>query len=430
MRTGLALAALVLTAQSAAATDWYVDGLNGNDSNPGTWQLPFASPWKGISEAGPGDTVHILPTITYASIGVYGKSGTASAPITVQGDGVNPLTSVNGHRANFGIQVNVDSNGAPSSYINIKNFDVKAPGPWYGIYVGQGCHHVVISGNLVHGSGNGGIGTGFADYVTVSGNTVYNNAQYTANGIYGSGISFWDNTDIDGNTGVKMIVSGNIVYNNTNKPQSGGYDTDGNGIILDDSRHTESDGNAYGGKTLIENDIVYGNGGRGISTYESDHAIIVNNTAYKNNADPYESAWEPGEIMLAHSGDSLIYNNAGYSAGGSSQATGQHVGLTVEDGSGDPITVDYNLLYNLDGQKAEDYLGTGEHVNYNTVTFGANNIWGDPLFKNASNRNFMLKSNSPGIGTALPSEAPRTDIRGKSRPRNGPTEMAAYQQGR
>ncbi len=41
----------MLFAQGAFATDWYVDGKNGSDTNPGTKAAPFFNGWKGVQSA-------------------------------------------------------------------------------------------------------------------------------------------------------------------------------------------------------------------------------------------------------------------------------------------------------------------------------------------------------------------------------------------
>ena len=56
----------------------------------------------------------------------------------------------------------------------------------------------------------------------------------------------------------------------------------------------EINGDSYGGRgpvsnytfpTLVENNLVYSNGGKGIQIQLSDNVTIRNNTAYHNNLD-------------------------------------------------------------------------------------------------------------------------------------------------
>jgi serralysin len=417
--------------RSADAADWYVDGMYGNDTNPGTKSAPFCHPWRGIQVAQPGDTVHLLPTMIYPQFAILDKTGTASAPITITGDGVAPaLTQVKADGTGFAIQVNRGTKNISPSYITVSNFDAQAPGPWSAIYVGNGSHHIVITKNRLHNSGQYGVATTHADYITISHNTIYRNSQNTNGGMsFASGISTYENTDIDSNTGVKMIIDSNIVHDNTNYHSNQiGTNSDGSGIIVDDARHSKSDNQPYNGRTLIENNVVYNNGGRGIYVFSSDHVTVVNNTAYHNNQDPAEGSWRPGEIMAYAAGDMNIFNNIAYS-GGNGCPTNCRVALSIESGSGGSITVDNNINFNAQNDVSlEYYMGGTQHVNANLVTIGLHNLWADPLFQNAVSHIFLLQPGSPGLVAASTVIAPAVDIRGKKRPPQGPTEVAAYQQ--
>jgi parallel beta-helix repeat protein len=398
---------ILLFSIQASATDWYIDGLHGNDDHSGAKNEPLRNTWRGVQFARPGDTIHLLPTTVYGDIGI-GKSGTPSAFITLKGEGVAPnLTKIKTDGTNFGIQVN-----SGASYINITNFDVEATGPWYGIYIGDKSHHVTVTNNNVHDSGNGGIGATRADYITVKNNTVRGSCRNTTNGVYGSGISFYQSTDIDSNTGVKMVVDGNTVYGNTNTPSGSPLDADGSGIILDDLRHGQGDKIPYRGRTLVQNNIVAGNGGRGVSIYNSDHATVMSNTVFHNNQDPHEASWRPGEVMIENGGGDIdIVDNILYSDGASgTSATGAHVALSVghaDDGVG-PVNADFNLLYNSKNEGGLSfYAGTDPgHGNSNSVTFDSHNMFGNPLFVapnvDAANANFHLQPDSPALAAGLP----------------------------
>ncbi len=430
------LFSLITLSTPAFATTWYVDGKSGNDNNAGSSSAPFQTTWRGIQYAQPGDTVYILPTITYPQFGIF-KSGTSTAPITIAGGnpGTTQLTSVQTDGTDFGIQIN---EGA--SYINLRNFNVVAPGNWSGIYVGFGSYHIKITSNAAHDCGLSGISTTGADYLTISGNLIYNNAHYTQNNVRGSGISTYENENSDNQTGIKNYITGNFIYGNTNQASSGdGYvDSDGNGIILDDLRHTQkSDPTSnvpYKGTTFVANNIIFANGGEGISISNSDHALVVNNTLYGNNRDPAESAWRPGEIGVYNGGDVSIYNNILYGDGsGGTANTGAHVVLSVEnstDGVGS-ITADYNLLYNLTNNSSlMFYLGQDPgHNNTNAVILNSHNFWNDPLFVNAIGGNVHVATNSPALNAGNTSVSPTNDFSNAPRSRTKPNvDIGAYQQ--
>jgi parallel beta-helix repeat protein len=352
MLTLLTAVGALSVAGPALAADYYVDGVNGLQSSPGTAALPFAYFWQAEQVAKPGDTIRLMPTMVYANLAIQ-TSGAAGAPITIEGAGASPnLTAVTGGGSGFGIWIN-------AQYVTIQSFDVTAPGAWAGIYVAANNHHVTIESNVVHGAGLDGISTFGDDYMTISHNTVYDNANYTGDGIFASGISTLGNLDIDSSTSTKMIVEGNTVYSNTNVPDcpptgctAADTDSDGNGIIVDNTQRTRWDNIHYHGHTLISNNVVYGNGGRGIYTYLSDHVTVTGNTQYLNNQDPYEGNYLPGEVEANGSGDIAFDNNILYSDGGVGISnginTGRHYGLSFQyctDGVG-RLVAENNVVYN------------------------------------------------------------------------------------
>lgn len=75
-------------------------------------------------------------------------------------------------------------------------------------------HHIQILNNSTHDFPGNGIESDGADYLTVSGNTSYNNTQYYPGG--GSCISIGTLKDIDPVTTYKTFVTGNVLYNCVN----------------------------------------------------------------------------------------------------------------------------------------------------------------------------------------------------------------------
>jgi parallel beta-helix repeat protein len=428
------LAAMTACATQAAwSTDYYVDGLKGNDNFAGTAKLPFKNVWRAWAVATPGDKIHLLPTVTYSPIYLSGKSGTATASITLMGEGVSPnRTKVSGGGVNMGIMIDAGAN-----YLRIENLDITAPGHgnysgWSGIFI-QNSHNIVVSGNYIHDSGCSGVQTESADYVRVEKNLVVGNAKDTYNNIYCSGISTHENLDFDSNTGFKIYITNNIVHSNTNTKslmcKAPCTNSDGNGIIIDDSRRTQSDFHAYHGGHMLYNNVIFNNGGRGIDVYRSDNVVMLTNTLYNNNQDPLEGAWRPGEISIAESGNINVYNNILHSDGAAgTTATGAHVSVSVQDNnSGGPIIIDQNVLYNSVNDTS---LQTYFRNNLVSVSYGTANKWGNPLFKMPSSdpsvADFRVKIGSPAAGIVSQSwYFPGIDILGVAR--SSPVTAGAYQ---
>lgn len=421
LRLGLltVLGAATALSHPAAATDWYVDGKVGKSSNRGTAASPFLYFWQATQAAKPGDTVYVVPSIVYPHLSIS-VSGTATQPITFIGAGAAPgLTQIVGDSGHFAMWVN-------ANYVAIRNFDLSAPGTQAALHVAENHHHITIANNVAHDSGGNGLSTVGDDYITISHNTVYGNAKNTSNNVFNSGISTLGNVDIDGNTGVKMVIDGNVVYGNTNTPTcpSTGcaatvQDSDGNGIIIDDLRRMQRDHVAYRGRTLISNNVVFGNGGRGIHIYLSDHVTATGNTVYYNNQDPYEGNYRPGEIEVLFASDVAVTNNILVSDGGvgigNGKNTGTHLPFSVANCSGTgAVTFQNNLGYNPRGDQTLVFSRS------NTVTLNvANNLFANPNFVlpslNPTIADFRLLPGSPALQVGNAATATSVDVLGVTR---------------
>ncbi len=194
-------------------------------------------------------------------------------------------------------------------------------------------------------------------------------------------------------TSYKTIVSGNISYNNReNVPwASTGTITDGNGIIID-----SDDSTGYKGRTLVSNNVAYGNGGTGMHSVFSSKVDFFNNTAYGNNQTP---SLAEGQITAQRGTNIRLENNimvaspGGYANG--SSASG--------------ILYDYNL-----------YSGT-------VRAEGAHDITGNPGFVSAASGNFALQAGSPAIDSGIALAAVTDDIAGNARPSGGAYDLGAYE---
>ena len=406
-----ALLALLLLAWSpcALAMTYYVNGQTGDNSGPGTAAAPFRSFGRAISMLAPGDKL-VVAGGRYIEPLLMTKSGTAAQPISIVGDG-RPL-----------IETASDAIVISGSYVEISGFEAHSLGDGSAITVGRRNHHVRIADNIARDSGCGGIALLQTDYVTIENNRVFGNSRRSP--WQCSGISIYQAVNFDHAEGVHNVIRGNLVYDNMdmivdNKiTQSGGKTTDGNGIIFDDSRHSQGGLHdpPYDGLTLIENNIVFDNGGRGIHVFFSDHVVVRNNTSYHNVKDPNLAGRQTqAEFMAVFASDVRFVNNIAVPRD-----------RTVHgflDSHAKDIVWDYNLID--DGASPDEVAGRNDWGTHNIVgTDGADFVAPSVDPRTAD---FHLRPGSRAIGAGDVSDAPSHDFSGAARPRSGPIDLGALQ---
>jgi hypothetical protein len=435
----IAAAGMCAYAQPAAPKcTYYVSGTGSDTATGDSQRSAFRTLQRAANLTKPGDLVCVMNG-NYSNSDPKGAVLTISIPGTAEKwiryeayPGQTPHISFNGwDGVNF---------AATAAYIELKGFNItgnndhvtleqslsrgKTSVPAYdGNCViaarardgksGSAPHHLRILNNVIGKCGGGGIATVGADYITISGNTVYDAAWYS---MYGnSGISNYQNWNSDNYTGYKMVITGNRVYGNRElvpwafympKPEI----TDGEGIIIDDQRHTQGKAphEPYIGRTLIANNIVYDNGSDGIEVYSSDHVDIVNNTTYHNVNTPEETG--RGELNLNSAADVNVLNNIFVSAKGQNP-------VNVEKNATNSVYLNFNLYFN-----GENKIASGN---------GPNDLYGDPLFLNpdAPNRalaDFHVAARSPAVDSGSDQLARRVDFDGHSRPQGGGYDRGAF----
>jgi parallel beta-helix repeat protein len=239
-------------------------------------------------------------------------------------------------------------------------------------------HHLNVKNCDIHDCGGSGIQTIQSDYITIVNNKIYNNAWYS---IYApSGISVYQCWNSDSNTSVnKVVIRNNFIYNNKMLvpwPSASCKFTDGNGIIIDDNKNTQSGSTLgeYLGKTLIENNVVYENGGRGIHLYIADNVTVVNNTCYNNCSTAEISEGEItsiGKNATLKNKNNSVYNNIMFARAGEKVNT-------VSDSEN--YTQNNNIFFNSD-----------------SGNFGAADGKVDPKFIDAAGGNFKIATDSKAI---------------------------------
>jgi len=296
----------------------YVNPNGGNDGNDGTSQsTAIKSLQNAFRRVQAGQTVYLMngeyrETASVGSLHYFLKnSGSASNWIRV--------TNAPGHSpvivATSGTALLIEANYIEVSGLTIRGEGFSASNSWgVGVSIGRS-HHVRILNSRISGMATSGISVNESSNVHLINNTVYENAYWSD--VNGSGISFYHQRSHGHGADYGQyhdVVIGNRVFRNENKVPSKHQNyqiiTDGNGIIIDSNRNT-----GYGGRTLVANNLIYDNGGRGVITWDSNHVDIMFNTTYRNGrtADIIGGA---AELAAAKVTDVKLHHNIGWARPG------------------------------------------------------------------------------------------------------------------
>ncbi|SHN74970.1 Por secretion system C-terminal sorting domain-containing protein [Flavobacterium fryxellicola] len=409
------------------ATDYYVSALTGVEENNGlTPATAFRTIQRAANSTNPGSTVYIMDgnyNSTNGPLLTINRSGNASNYITFKPlAGHSPKLTASGNvwdavviDASYivfegleleGNNANLTLAGAQASYEQSKispptfnaNFNTNA----ISVAKTGNPHHIIIRNLKVHDFPAGGIGVGAADYITIENNLVYNNSWYTMYAT--SGISIFGPQAIDAVTTYKIIIRGNICYGNKTqikwRRSLSGVDnlSDGNGIIIDANNGTQGKP-VYTGRTLVENNVSYNNGGSGIHAYQAVRVDIINNTAYNNG-----TVVGYAEIFGQECSDVKIFNNIMFARTGGN--------CNANDAG---AVYDYNLYFNGPSFRNGSNDKTG-NPNFVTVALDAT-------------ANFRLQNTSPAVnnGSNTAGQFAANDVLGLARPIGFASDMGAYE---
>lgn len=332
----------------------------------------------------------------------------------------------------------------------------------------EGIHHIRVADCVIFDNPAGGIGSAKGDYLTIENNVIYDNMRYTR--YAGSGISSLEANDFDGGGAYRIFVNGNICHNTvcwvrwthtsisgTGKQQVAINFSDGNGIIVD--THIKF---LYSGRTLIQNNLVYENGGSGIHAFKSGRVDIINNTAFRNS----KANSAPGTVLskfwvqqgtLGTTAPYATYLNQppGWYADGSEsqgypQIYAQGAGSDVRmrnnilwANAGEPIngakdtgvtdiSCDYNL-FGRDGGNAAAGITTAGFTtfagNIIETTGLASNVFLNSTTPGTTATYLHLKAGSPAAnaGNIWFGGAPRNDLNGVRRPVGTDIDIGAFE---
>jgi parallel beta-helix repeat protein len=347
-------AALSAAPPYTCVTNKYVDGTNGNDSNPGTAALP----WKTIGNASngwpnstaPGECVNVLPgtypissTLIFAGSGATGNSNSPTGYVVYRSTvpGAAHIVAQNG--------INNGANGDMimiwGGYVVIDGFEIDGNNQTANGAAIDGCaggggpydiaHHMIIINNTIHNVGGSGVSSCATEYIIWRNNLVYNTTS--TNNWQTSALNVWMPQSLAAgsytpttwdNTPYHIQIAYNIVHDNAEGPgivpQQGCtpippatqgppcYHTDGNGIIIDTtigSSTCPTCGTPYPGSILVLGNVAYNNGGGGVHVFLSQNVTVANNTVYNNYLDVYNPGTARGELSNLGSSNITWVNN-------------------------------------------------------------------------------------------------------------------------
>ena len=302
MRRTVVLAMLsCLCALPLSAATYFISP-NGSDSNDGlSASLPWLSPSHSLNC---GDVIIAAPGEYSAGDFYTGKWGTVNCP---EGNNVAWLQCATFDTCKIS-STTTQGMYVDTSYWGVQGWEVTTSSYIYGTCFNiqprsSSIHHIIFANNVANGCMGGGFSassrasSASVDYIVFVGNIAYNTAR--AGGVCTSGFNIYQPIASDTAAGTHMYIAGNFAYDNHDaNPCGGTAPTDGEGINFDTFDFSQGGGPAYTRQSVAQNNIVVGNGGRGILVNNNNtggsHAsfYVKYNTAYGNNSDSVQEYCE------------------------------------------------------------------------------------------------------------------------------------------
>ncbi len=464
VRANIIITVNFLLKPSSSQGNVYYVSPNGNNSNPGTRERPWATPGYGSRQLRPGDTLIILGgkyiLKRYDDDIITPPSGNENAWIVIKGeDGNRPVLAGS---ENLITALNLSG----VSYVKIENVEITHDSSVSGSslffrdgieILGSPAVHIVLKDLYIHHIDEFGMNIQDVDDLQILNCRI----EYCGFGALG-GPSHehggWKNVKIQN---CKLSYSGHYYQGGDgsnrpyDRPDGFGIEPSVGPILIEDTiaEHNYGDGiDSKAENTFIKKCIVANNSCDGVKLW-GDKSRIENTLIYgrgdgKNETTPWsaividqvEKADSTFEIVNVTVDDTLGGNYLFYVQYGvnvpvrilirNTIFSGRGPNSHIYIGSSVTLSADHNLFYLPQSGGIILEHGSKVYTQSNIGELGEGNIYGDPLFAYpawGSNGDYHLQNGSPAIDKGTSNGAPSIDLEGKTRPQGSGFDIGAYE---
>lgn len=413
---------------SAQGADYYVDKMNGADSNPGTEKAP----WKRIAKVNatkfvPNDRIKFKRGETWAETLIPSSSGSAAKPIVYEDYGTGPLPQITGATNQDCITWASTRSFLTFRNLHLKNCgqpDGKKKGGFNVWSEGSLSKAIVIERCLIESGQQWNIYMTGIDNLIIR-NNVIRNAELE-HGIY-----------LDGTLGLhNAVIEGNEIY--------------GNNIMC--VQFNSNGVERLTGITLMYNKL-YACGKGGVNNIGTAGLIAHHNLIFGdmpgiyNGCDGADSECRAGATQGIYSNNTIITSGASWAtcfANGSSVGTPDFKefinNVCVHNAKKGPIFAheessksaisNYNIFFSGSGASTKFVWNNRDYSNFtdyqNNTGQDKYSFYRDPLFEDEPNAIYRLSVQSPAIDTGIDLTFKR-DIAGNHVPMGMGPERGAFE---
>jgi hypothetical protein len=386
-----------LTVTAAASGSVYYVAPNGNDSNNGSINSPWATIRGATGKMKSGDTLYVRGG-NYSEIwDIYGPNGTQGAPTVVMAyPGETPIF------IGPGISNNANSLNSLNWFVldglTINSYQ-------QALFVWSGCSNVTVRNLTVYNTGQEGIHVRDYSYnITIEKCTIHDTGK---GGVNGEGL-YLGTSDFSGaNDGThNLIIRSNTLYNTLSE-----------GIELKPGTHD----------ITIDHNILYSCNKAGVTTGAGGGSIEVDEegTYNKYNGNPNHIivgniVWDTPIGIRAGNGG-WYYNNVVYGA--------SQYGLLINNNDADPYTrYVYNNTIDMPTSSALVNNGGTTDIKNNIGPNTANNMaTSAAYYVNAANHDYHLVSGSAPVDKGVTVSGVTVDFDGNPRPSGSAFDIGAFE---